>query len=46
MTRPSDLESRSVFVLLNGVGFEAVFAVGMAALFAFQPLPTATLFLY
>ncbi|MFA5676985.1 MAG: hypothetical protein WC953_01055 [Pseudomonas sp.] len=46
MTRPSDQESRSVFVLLNGVGFEGVFAAEMAVFFVFQPLTTATVFLY
>ncbi|WP_158238502.1 hypothetical protein [Pollutimonas subterranea] len=44
MTWPSCQESWPVFVLLNGVGFGAVFAdffaVGVAALYAFEHLST------
>jgi hypothetical protein len=46
MARPSDLESRFVFALLNGVGFGTAFAAGIAVFFAFRSLPTATVFLY
>ncbi|MFW7342277.1 hypothetical protein V0R37_12105 [Pollutimonas sp. H1-120] len=46
MAQPSDLESWPVFVLLNGVGFWGVFAVGVGVLFVFRPLSTATVLLY
>ncbi|HFH4240564.1 TPA: hypothetical protein ACGJ37_000420 [Pseudomonas aeruginosa] len=46
MARPSNLESRPVFALSNGVDFGAVFAVGVAVLFAFWQLSTATALLY
>jgi hypothetical protein len=40
MARPSDLESQPGSALPNGVGFEAVFSFGTAALFAFRQLST------
>jgi hypothetical protein len=46
MARPSALESQRGFALPNGVGFEAVFAFGTAALFAFRQLSTETALLY
>ncbi|MDY4316879.1 hypothetical protein SOW02_18340 [Pectobacterium actinidiae] len=46
MARPSDLESRPVFALPNGVGFGAVLAFGTAALFALRQLSTETALLY
>ncbi|WP_415816240.1 hypothetical protein [Bordetella tumbae] len=46
MAQPSDLESRRGFALPNGVGVGAGLAFGLAALFAFRQLSTATALLY
>jgi len=46
MARPSDLKSQRALALPNGVGVGAVFAFGLAALFAFRQLSTETALLY
>ncbi|HBO2738418.1 hypothetical protein [Pseudomonas sp. NyZ201] len=46
MAQPSDLESQPGLALPNGVGFQAVFAFGLAVLLGVRQLSTETALLY